>query len=142
MYNGLLHLHSFLRWVVLAVLIIVIVKSFVGWLGKKTYTKGDKTLSLVTVSATHLQIVIGLVLYFVSPLIAMAMEDFGGAMGNAQLRFFAVEHAAIMLIAGVLLTIGSAKAKRAADDIGKFKTQAIWFTITLVLILSRIPWDR
>lgn len=142
MYTGLLHLHSVLRWAVLAVLLIVIVKSFIGWFGNKDYSKGDRKLSVVAVSATHLQILIGLILYFVSPVVMRAMEDFGAAMKNAELRYWAMEHILVMLIAAVLITIGSAKAKRAADSVGKFKTQAIWFTITLILILSRIPWDR
>ena len=142
MYTGLLHLHSVLRWAVLVFLLIVIVKSFLGWFGNKEYSNGDRKLSLVAVSATHLQVIIGFILYFVSPIVAAALDDMGAAMKNADFRYWAVEHISVMLIATVLITIGSAKAKRAAEAVSKFKTQAIWFTIGLILILSRIPWDR
>ena len=138
MYQGLLHLHDFVRWVVLLALLILIVKSFVGWFGNKTYTTGDRKLSMVAVLATHVQALIGFVLYFVSPLV-----EFGSrTMSDANIRFWTVEHIATMLIGVVLITIGSAKAKRAAEDVAKFKTQAIFITIGLIFILARIPWDR
>ena len=138
MYTGLLHLHDFVRWVVLLALLILIVKSFMGWFGNKAYTTGDRKLSLVAVTATHVQALIGFILYFVSPLVQFSSET----MSNADFRFWTVEHIGAMLIGVVLITIGSAKAKRATEDVAKFKTQAIFITIGLIFILARIPWDR
>ena len=138
MYTGLLHLHGFIRWIILLLLLIVIVKSFVGWFGNKAYSTGDRKLMLFGTIATHVQVLIGFVLYFVSPLVEFSSRT----MSEANIRFWTVEHLATMLIGVVLITIGGAKAKRAAEDVAKFKAQAIFVTIGLIFILARIPWDR
>lgn len=142
METGLLHLHGFLPWAVLLLLLAVIGKSFAGWFGGSNYTKGDRTLTTVTIIATHLQVVLGVVLYFMRQVPIISEGGMGSVMKEAPLRLMALEHPVTMLLAAVLITIGSSKAKRATEDKAKFKTQAIFMTIGLVLILSRFPWDR
>jgi len=84
-----------------------------------------------------------LVLYFfLSPVTKLAMSDFGAAMKNSDLRFYAVEHFAMMLIAVVLVHIGRAKSKKAKTDSAKFKTATIFFLIAMVVMLAAIPWNR
>ncbi len=87
----------------------------------------------------HLQLVIGLILYFVSPLVAGFLDNVGAGMKEKDLRFFGMEHFIMMLIAVVVITIGSAKSKRQSSDTAKYKTVAIWFTIALVLVLIAAP---
>jgi putative Ca2+/H+ antiporter (TMEM165/GDT1 family) len=90
-----------------------------------------------------LQLLSGLILYFfLSPITKLAMSDFGAAMKDAGLRFYAVEHISMMLIAVVLVHIGRAKSKKAKTDSGKFKIATIFFLIALVLMLAAIPWDK
>jgi len=143
MYTGFLHLHDTLRWLVLLSLVITLVKYVAGWLGSKRWQKTDNLLGIVFTSLMDLQLLTGLVLYFfLSPITKLAMSDFGGAMKNADLRFYAVEHFAMMLIAVVLVHIGRAKSKKAKTDSAKFKTATIFFLIALVVILAAIPWNR
>lgn len=142
MYFILLYSHSWLRWVILLLALINIYKSFIGSRGSIPYTKADNGLASAFVGTIHLTFIIGIILYFVSP---YAYQAFGGSesvMKNATLRFWAVEHIFVMLIAVAVATVGKAKAKRKASDQEKFKTQLIFFSIALVLMLSRIPWGE
>lgn len=139
MYPHLLATHNALRWIFLAFLLVSLIQSYSGWLGNKNYTKSANLFKTLTVSTIHLQFIIGLILYFVSPLVAGFLDDMGGSMKNNELRFFGLEHAIMMILAVVFVTIGSAKSKRQVSDTSKYKTVAIWFTIALVLILLAAP---
>ncbi len=143
MYTGFLHLHDTLRWLILLSLVVTLVKYLAGWLGRKRWEKIDNILGLVFTSLMDLQLLIGLALYFfLSPITQLALSDFGGAMKDADLRFYAVEHFSMMLIAVVLVHIGRAKSKKARNDASKFKIASIFFLIALAVILAAIPWSR
>lgn len=136
MYPILVSAHSGLRWLVLLFLVLAIFSSLSKWQGKKPYTANDKRFSLLALIFTHIQLILGLILYFISPKVRFS----GDVMGNTMLRFYTVEHISLMLIAIVLITMGYSRAKRATTDIGKFK-QTFWFyLIGLLLILISIPW--
>jgi hypothetical protein len=143
MYSGILLLHDILRWVLLLSMAITLLKYLAGWMGNKSWTKSDNVLGIVFTSLMDLQLLIGLVLYFfLSPVTKMAMSDFGAAMKDSNLRFYAVEHFTMMLIAVVLVHIGRAKSKKAKSDIAKFRIASIFYLIALVVILAAIPWGR
>jgi len=143
MYTGFLHLHDTLRWLLLLSLVITLVKYLAGWFGNQSWKKTDNLLGIVFTSLMDLQLLTGLVLYFfLSPVTKLAMSDFGAAMKNADLRFYAVEHFTMMLIAVVLVHIGRAKSKKAKTDLAKFKTATIFYLIAFVVILAAIPWNR
>lgn len=143
MYTGFLHLHDVLRWLLLISIVITLTKYLIGWLGKKQWTKVDNILGIVFMSIFDLQILIGLVLYFfLSPITEYAMSDFSGAMKDSELRFYAVEHFAMMLIAAILVHIGRAKSKNALNDVAKFRIASIFYLIALVLVVVAIPWSR
>lgn len=131
MYNGMLHAHSGFRWLVIIFLVIAILKSFAGWFGKKEYNKSDNMISLLLLSVTHLQLIFGIVMYFISDKIV----SMGEAMKDATLRFWAVEHGFSMLIAIVLITLGRVLSKKAETSELKFKKGAIFYTIAFILIL-------
>ncbi len=133
--EALIAAHSGLRWIVLLLLIVTSVKAIAGYAGKKTYLPVDKKLASFTVMFFHLQVVLGFVLFF-----GNKWHLLMGEMKDASIRFFTVEHSLGMLLAAVLLTIGSAKAKRASSDEKKFKTIAWMFTIALIIVLACIPW--
>lgn len=136
MITGLLHLHSTLRWAILIILIVAIVKHFSGKSNGASYSASDKRMALIALILCHLQVVIGFVLYF-----SRGWSNFGeDTMKNAIQRFWSVEHMAGMLIAVVLITIGYSKAKRAVEDRAKFGKIATFYLIGLILILASIPW--
>lgn len=142
MYTGILHLHDFLRWLLLLSLLITLGKYFIGWTGQKVWTKTDNVLGIIFTSLFDLQLLTGIILYFISPVTKMALSDFGSAMKDSALRFYAVEHLTLMIIAAVLIHIGRAKSKKKQNDTDKFKISFAFFAIALVLIIIGIPWDR
>jgi len=142
MHIGFKDLHKMFFYIVFAILVVSTVKFILGWLGKKEFMPIDKKLATFTVIVVHIQVLIGLGLYFISPLIKSAYQDIGAAMKDASVRFYLVEHMSLMIIGAVLITIGSIKSKKATESQAKFKTLALFFSIGFVLVLSRIPWER
>lgn len=141
MYASLLLVHSWARWLVLILLVVAIVNSLRGLAARASWIPNDNRISLWAVSATHLQFLLGLILYFISPFVQQAFAQMPAAMKDKDLRFWAVEHLVGMLIAVALVTIGRARIKRAATNIGKHRAQLIFFGIALVIILASIPWQ-
>ncbi|MGB3468425.1 MAG: hypothetical protein WBA74_24280 [Cyclobacteriaceae bacterium] len=143
MYEVFLSIHSWLRWIILIVSIVVILKSLVGLFGGGDYKKLDNILAASFVGTMHLQLLIGLILYiFLSPVTTSAFENMGEAMGNASVRYWAVEHITVMILAVVAAQVGRSISKKSGDSVVKFRFQAIFFGISLFLMLLRIPWDR
>ncbi len=140
--TGLLHLHSSLRYVVLLLLIVAIFKALAGWLGRKEFTGVDNKLGSAVLGAVHLQIIIGFILYFISPTVEVAMADFGAAMKDPNLRFFAVEHVTLMLVAAVIITVGRVLSRKATDAVLKHRRAAIFYAIGFAAIMSAIPWAQ
>ncbi|MEQ8302567.1 MAG: cytochrome B [Cyclobacteriaceae bacterium] len=134
MYTGLIHTHSTLRYAVLALLIVVIAKSLVGLLNNKPYEIIDGKLTLWLMIATHVQLLVGLVLFFVSPLVQFS----GETMKDSVLRYWTVEHSFMMLIAIVLITMARTTTKKLTDDKLKHKRVLILTSIALVLIVVAI----
>ncbi|MBK7233638.1 MAG: hypothetical protein IPH93_15590 [Saprospiraceae bacterium] len=141
MYEVLLNLHSWLRWFVLGLAIIVIYQNYNGWKSGKVYTNQDKKLNTYLMILLHSQLVIGLLLYFgVSPIMKDILSDFGASMKNSSLRFWSIEHLFGMVLAIIIAQIGASKAKKQTTDAQKYKTGFVYFSIALFLILLMIPW--
>ncbi|WP_237487868.1 hypothetical protein [Hufsiella arboris] len=119
----------------------MLLKVYHGWIWKKTFTKFDEILSIVVLRITHIQFLLGLSLYFISPIVRYFLNNFKEAVHIRQIRFFGMEHITVMLIAISLITIGTEKSKLKKTDIEKFKTLSIWYSIALFLILTSIPWQ-
>jgi cell division protein FtsW (lipid II flippase) len=141
MYVTLLALHSFTRWLVLSSLLLAIFGGYRGWLFDKPYLKFDNMVRHTTATVAHIQLVLGILLYFISPIVSYFLHNFSTAVHERAIRFFGMEHITMMLIGITVITIGSAKAKRKTTDREKFKTMAIWFTVALLIILSSVPWS-
>ncbi len=135
-------LHSILRWVILILLAVTIVKSFNGMRTNADYHAQDKKFALWTLIAAHLQLVIGLIQYFVGPRGLKNIQNNGmkHVMSSSVDRFFAMEHLVMMLIAIVLITFGYSTAKRTLAPRKKHKKIFIFFLIALILILAAVPW--
>ncbi len=140
MYPTALALHSLVRWLVLTSLFFSIFRAYNGWLSKKSFSRFDDSVRHWTATIAHIQLVFGLWLYFISPVTDYFLHNYKDAVHQREIRFFGMEHSFMMITAILIITIGSAKAKRKQTDKEKFKTMAIWFTIALLIILANIPW--
>ena len=141
MYNVIKNLHSYWAYLVLFVLIIAVVNALIKTFGDKEYTAKDFRISLFTLIVSHIQLLIGLVLYFVSPKFQYWSELGGGVMKDSLIRLYLVEHPLVNILAVVLITIGYSKHKKKLTSQFKLKTLAIYYSLALVLLLSRIPWS-
>lgn len=137
MYTFIQKFHSAWAYLVLLLLVLAVINSFLGLSSKKDFTAKDRKIALFALIFTHLQLVIGFILYFVSPL----GKDSLGQMKDAALRLTSLEHPLINIIGIVLITIGWSSHKKQESSNGKFKKIAIFYGLGLLLILSRIPWS-
>ena len=138
MYTGLLHLHHWMPFLWLLLMLVVIVQNFLVWKSDKQFTASLARQNKITLILTHIQVTVGLVMLIGFNL--DLFEDMGSVMGDAALRFKYVEHPATMLIGAVLVTVGNAKSKRSHQDSDKSKHIVIWFGIGLLLMATRFPW--
>ena len=137
----MLVVHSLLRWVVLAAGLVAFGRALAGMRARRAWTAGDDRAGQVFVGTLDLQLLIGLVLYFgLSPITRAAIQDFGAAMGNSMLRFWAVEHILGMVIAVALAHVGRVRVRKTTDPVRRHKLAAIFFGLALIAILATIPW--
>lgn len=138
MYIVIKQIHSYLAAVLLLLLLIASIYALVGWLKQNEFSGKSKGVLLIGLIATHIQLIMGIIIYFISPL---GISNFSKEiMANSIGRLYALEHPLMMLIGVVLITIGYSKSKRAEGDRSKFRIAGIFYTIGLVAILSRVPW--
>ena len=135
-FNVMLAIHNVLRWVVLLAAVAAIGGAWHGVATKRDWNTGDRIRTVIFVASIHLQVLLGLILYVQSPRVQAAFDDPGAAMGDSLLRFFFVEHISMMILAAVVIQIGSIMSKKADTDAAKHKRSAIFFTIGFVLIMG------
>ena len=136
-YETIKSVHSILAFAALGLLVLASINAIFGLTSKKLFTDKDLRLSLFTLIICHIQLLVGLILYFVSPL---GLEQLGNMSDSA--RPLSLEHPLTNIIALVLITIGWSKHKKEESNNGKFKKIAIFYTIGLILLLAMIPWEN
>ncbi|AXP80348.1 hypothetical protein CJ739_1257 [Mariniflexile rhizosphaerae] len=141
MSDVVLKLHSYWAYLVLLILIIAVVNALIKVLGDKEYEAKDFRISLFTLIVSHIQLLIGLILYFVSPKFELWSQLGAEVMKNPLARLYLVEHPLVNIIAVALITIGYSKHKKKLTSKAKLKPIAIFYSIALILFLSRIPWS-
>ena len=138
MFSFLIYSHSFFRWLVLVFLILAIWRSARGYFYGTVFSATDNRIRHWTATVLHIQLVIGMLLYFKSPVVnhfwGNAREDHG------DFSFFALIHSTLMFTAVIMATLGSSFARRKPKDSDKFKTMLVWFALALTVILIAIPW--
>ena len=140
MYSYLIIAHSSFRWLVLISLLVTISRAYVGWFTNKTFTPRENFIRNFANSVTNIQFLIGLWLYFKSPVVDYFWDNFRVAIHERDMRFFGIEHITMMFIAVTIINTGSGLVKQKLTDKAKFKTMAIWFTVGLTIILLSVPW--
>lgn len=142
MYSTVFLIHSWWAYLVVLVLLIATVNSLIGFFSKKEYGATDFRLSLFTLIVSHIQLLIGILLYFVAPYFQALVENgMGEVMGDSTLRLYLVEHPLMMILAVILITVGYSKHKKKLTSRPKFKLLSIFYTLGLLFVLSRIPWS-
>ena len=140
------HAHSGVAYLAIIFLAIAIINAFAGLGAKREFKDKDKKLGLFALIFCHIQLLLGIILYVIyfnaviSPIASQG--GMGAVMKDSAIRLFAVEHPLVNIIAIALITIGWSKHKRAEGSTAKFKKFTVFYTLGLILILSRIPWSQ
>lgn len=136
-------IHSYWAYIAVIILVVAVINAIIGLTQNKEFKDRDLRISLFTLIVMHLQLLIGLGWYFMSPAYKAIKElGMGEVMKNSGSRLLAIEHPLMMVLAIVLITIGWSKHKKQTTDKGKFKTIAIFYGLGLLFVLSRIPWSQ
>jgi hypothetical protein len=130
--QALVSAHSGLRWIALLLLLLAIISAFTA----KNYEKKHRLVNLFTMITFHTQLVLGIILYFLSDKVQFTE----GWMKQAMYRFYGMEHLTGMLLAIIAITIGHSKSKKGADAAAKFKAIKLWYVLALILVVAFIPW--
>ena len=138
--NYTLIIHSILRWAVLLFGVWTVLTALSGVISKRAYRSSDNKSSLFFMISCDIQLLLGLFLYFNGMWFTMLKTNAKEVMKNPAERFFAVEHATMMIVAWLLVHVGRSMVKRADTDAQKHKRTLIYFGIALILILAMIPW--
>ena len=138
----MIDIHSYWAYLVVILLVIAVVNAIIGLTQKKQFTDKDLRIGLFTLIVSHIQLLIGLTWYFMSPYFSMLTSNTADVMKTKELRLLALEHPVMMILALVLITIGWSKHKKKTTDAAKFKTFVIFYGLGLVFILSKIPWTN
>ena len=138
----MLHLHNLLRWVILVLLVLSVLKSYSGMKSNKTFTAGDKKIWLFTMISAHITLVLGLYQWTLGRfgLFTYIKPEGVSMMKDPTLRYFQMEHPVMMIVAIVLITLGYGMSKKSVSDADKFKKAYKYFLVALILILVSIPW--
>jgi hypothetical protein len=136
----ILKLHSFIRWALVLLMLVSIIKAAMSTSGNTPYTPSDRKRTLFTMIAAHLQLIIGVILYLTSPIVQAGRSNMAAAMKDTALRYWTVEHLSMMIIAIVFITIGNIRSKKMDTDGGKYKQILIWFGLALLVIIAAMPW--
>lgn len=143
LYSFVLAVHNILRWIVLILLVVALVRAIWGWLGKRDWTSSDRKVGMFYSISLDVQLLLGLLLYFVlSPITTSGLRNFSAVMDNMDLRFFVVEHSIMMLLAVIFAHIGVVSARRAEESISKHRRTVLWFVLSLAVIMLGMPWFR
>ena len=143
MYPIVLALHNIVRWIVLILGVVAVVRAFLGWFKKRPWEPTDRKVGMFFGMSIDIQILLGLLLYFIySPITKSALQDFGAAMRVPDLRYFALEHVFYMVVAVVFAHLGSILPRKMDEATSKHKRAALFFTVAVLAILLGIPWMR
>lgn len=136
LYSPLLTLHSLLRWLVLALAVLAVLRAALGLLGGRAWRPWDDKLGLGLFVSVDVQVLAGVALWI------LYLRQVGFDMANPAARQMLLEHPLTMFVALGLVHMGRARSKRATEDRGRFKAALIFYGLALALILIMIPWDR
>jgi hypothetical protein len=142
MYTGLLHLHNLLRWIILLLIVIAIVKAFVGMSSNKPFTKGDQRVGLFLMISAHLTLLLGLYQWLAGRygILTTSLPPGTSLMKDSFYRFYWIEHPLGMILAVALITIGRRQSRKNILDIVKHKRSFWYYLVALIVIIATVPW--
>lgn len=128
MYPIILFLHNLIRWIVLIVAVVAVVRAYLGWLQKREWTGADRRFGVFFASALDTQLLLGIILIVLR--------------GFSTLGTILYEHVIPMILAVVVVHVGSVLSRRAVEAVHKHRRAALWYTLAILIVLVSIPWAQ
>lgn len=141
MFVKLLSFHSLFRWLVLLGLVVCIGRGIRGWLKKRDFSRRDLSWAYFLLGSSLIQFVLGLTLYFKSPLVAYFLKNVRQAIGQRDFRFFGLEHITAMSLGILLILVGVIRIRKRGNSQKRYKRMLFWFGLAFILIFFSIPWS-
>lgn len=142
MYSILKTVHSYWAFFALSILFIAILNALIKIISKKSFNSVDLRISLFGLIFSHIQLLIGVILYFISPWFDQWASLGIGVMKNNESRLYLVEHPITNILAILFITIGWSLHKKQSESSKKFLRIILFYGVGYVLLLSRIPWSK
>lgn len=142
LFRTLLTAHNIVRWLVILAALYVLLRAFLGWIGKKNWRKADDQAGLIFSITYDVQFLVGLIVAILSPNVRVALANISNAMQVPELRFIVFEHIPMMVVALAIIHIVGARTDKVESDVAKHRLAAIGYTIAIALTLFAIPWSR
>ena len=133
-------LHNLGRWLLLIAVLAAILRAIIGWIRQQDFNRMDERTGLIFTILMDIQVLLGLILFFTKGWAGVLVSDPSAAMATPAIRFFTVEHLAVMLLALAAAHIGRARTRKAASAAAKHTSAAFWYLLTLLLVLVAVPW--
>lgn len=133
-------IHGLFAYFFLISNLFFVILSLIGFFKKSEFKKSNMTLARLAFIASHIQLVLGFILWYTQGYLTQMSQDMKSVMGEKSLRLLAVEHPAINILAIAIITIGFISIKKSSLDQTKHIKGILYYGIALILILSRIPY--
>lgn len=140
-YSLFLALHSANRWLITICLLTLLIRTYVGWKKGIVFSKTDQWLKVITLLSLYFQLILGINLYFDSPIVQYFLENIKESLKLRQVRFFGLEHITMMTLGVILITIGFLKAQKHNNNTEKFRIIFIYTAWAVFVIFTSIPWE-
>ena len=143
MYPYVLAFHNIIRWIVLVLGIIIVIQVGLGYFRRREWDEKTRKLGVYYTIGMDVQFLLGLLLYlFFSDITRAVFQDLSNAMTTPGLRSFALEHPISMLLAVVFGHMASILSRKGVDSAAKYRRALIWFSLSVLMLLLGMPWDR
>ena len=140
-YDIIKTVHSYWAFLVIIILTLIVINSIIAKFSGRAFNTKDLRLSLFGLIFSHIQLLIGLILYFTSPWFNQFYQIGIDLLKNAESRLYLIEHPLINIVAIIFITLGWSLHKRQLDSSKKFLRIGMFYGLGLIFLLSRIPWD-
>jgi len=142
MYEGILGLHSILRWALIIFLIVNIIRVNVE--AGEHFDVLDRKWSLRLLITTHLNLLAAIYLYFFGKngikILDEQQYSMKDVMHTSWQRYWIIEHPSMMLFSIILITISHSFSKKDMVPLKKHKIMSILYIVALVVIIAAAPW--
>ncbi len=141
MYFITLTVHSWVRWLLIGVLLVVVGRALWAWRRHLPWTSQDRKMLVWLLGLADIQLLLGILLTaFFSPRTSRLFREGSKALEDAATAYWIMEHAVPMILAVFLIHVGHVFVRRGQNDLTRHRRALLFFGIATIIILTSTPW--